>query len=99
MTSSEGTPGSQSVEADFLRLTDGTRLTDPGAFAPGATVEGFDVTLLAIDAAFKYRGWSANGEYFWRSVTNLKANLPVPEVGLQQGFYVEGRILCSSAAA
>ena len=85
-----GTPGHQSVEADFLRLTDGTRLTEPGAMAPGATVTGFDVTLLAIDAAYKYRGWSANGEYFWRSVTNLKANLPVPDVGLQQGFYVEG---------
>ena len=90
VTSSEGTPGSQSVEADFLRLTDGTRLTDTGALAPGATVEAFDVTLLAIDAAFKYRGWSANGEYFWRSVTDLKANLPVPDVGLQQGLYVEG---------
>jgi len=85
-----GTPGRQSVEADFLRLTDGTRLTDPGALAPGATVESFDVTLMAIDAAFKYRGWSANGEYFWRSVTDLKANLPVPDVGLQQGFYAEG---------
>jgi hypothetical protein len=78
------------VEADFLRLTDGTRVTDPGALAPGATVEGFDVTLMAIDAAFKYRGWSANSEYFWRSVTDLKANVPVPDVGLQQGFYVEG---------
>ncbi len=85
-----GTPGRNSVEADFLRLTDGTRVTDPGALAPGATVEGFDVTLMAIDAAFKYRGWSANSEYFWRSVTDLKANLPVPDVGLQQGFYVEG---------
>lgn len=90
VSSIEGTPGRQLEEADFLRLTDGTRLTDPGALAPGATVQSFDVTLLAIDAAFKYRGWSANGEYFWRSVTDLKANLPVPDVGLQQGFYVEG---------
>jgi hypothetical protein len=90
VSSAVGTPGRQSVEADFLRLTDGTRLTDPGALAPGAVVEGFDVTLMAIDAAFKYRGWSANGEYFWRSVTDLKANLPVPDVGLQHGFYAEG---------
>lgn len=90
VSSVEGTPGRQLEEADFLRLTDGTRLTDPGALAPGATVESFGVTLLALDAAFKYRGWSANGEYFWRSVTDLKANLPVPDVGLQQGFYVEG---------
>jgi len=90
VSATAGTPGRQSVEADFLRLTDGTRLTEPGALVPGAAVESFDVTLMAIDAAFKYRGWSANGEYFWRSVTDLKANLPVPEVGLQHGFYIEG---------
>ena len=88
--SAEGTPGRHLEETDFLRLTDGTRLTEPDALAPGATVTSFDVTLLAIDAAFKYRGWSANGEYFWRSVTDLKANLPVPTVGLQQGGYLEG---------
>ena len=90
VTSQEGTPGRQLEEADFLRLTDGTRLTDPNALAPGATVQSFDVSLLAVDVAFKYRGWSANAEYFWRSVTDLKANLPVPSVGLQHGFYVEG---------
>jgi hypothetical protein len=88
--SNEGTPGRQLEEADFLRLTDGTRLTDPNALAPGATVESFDVALIAIDAAFKYRGWSVNGEYFWRTVNDVKANLPVPNVGLQHGFYVEG---------
>jgi hypothetical protein len=88
--SAEGTPGIQSEEADFLRLTDGTRLTEPNALAPGATVTSFDVALAAVDAAFKYRGWSANGEYFWRSIEDVKANLPVPDLGLQQGFYVEG---------
>ena len=86
----EGTPGRQLEEADFLRLTDGTRVTEPGALAPGATVESFDVALLAVDAAYKYRGWSANAEYFWRTITNVQANLPVPDIGLQQGFYVEG---------
>lgn len=90
VSSREGRQGSQLEEADFLRLTDGTRVTDPGALAPGATVESFDVTLLALDLAFKYQGWSANGEYFWRWIENVKADLPVPSVGLQQGFYVEG---------
>lgn len=90
VNSNEGTPGRQLEEADFLRLTDGTRLTETGALAPGATVESFHVSLFAVDAAFKYRGWSANAEYFWRSVTDLSSNLPVPSVGLQYGFYVEG---------
>lgn len=90
VTSTEGKPGRQLEETDFLRLTDGTRLTSPNALAPGATVESFQVSLLAVDAAFKYRGWSANGEYFVRRVDDLKANLPVPTVGWQHGFYVEG---------
>ena len=90
VSSAEGKPGRQLEETDFLRLTDGTRVTETGALAPGATVSSFDVALLAIDAAFKYRGWSANGEYFWRWVTDLEANLPVPDIGLQHGFYVEG---------
>ncbi|MGE3315258.1 MAG: porin [Planctomycetaceae bacterium] len=88
--SNEGTPGRQLEEADFLRLTDGTRLTQTDALAPGATVESFNVALLALDAAFKYRGWSANGEYFFRDISDLAADLPVPDVGVQQGFYVEG---------
>lgn len=90
VTSIEGTPGRQLEEADFLRLTDGTRVTEIGALAPGATVQSFNVTLVALDAAFKYQGWSVNAEYFWRSVTDLKADMPVPDVGLQHGGYVEG---------
>lgn len=90
VASIEGTPGRQLEETDFLRLTDGTRITDPNALAPGATVESFQVYLLAVDAAYKYRGWSANAEYFLRSIDNLSANIPVPSVGLQHGFYTEG---------
>ena len=90
VASIEGTPGRQLEETDFLRLTDGTRITEPNALAPGATVESFQVYLLAVDAAYKYKGWSANAEYFVRSIQNLSSNIPVPAVGLQHGFYTEG---------
>jgi hypothetical protein len=90
VASIEGTPGRELEETDFLRLTDGTRITEKGALAPGVKVTGFDVFLLAFDAAYKYRGWSANGEYFLRSINHLVANQPVPAVGLQHGFYCEG---------
>lgn len=90
VASIEGSPGRQLEETDFLRLTDGTRITEPNALAPGATVEGFQVFLLSADAAYKYRGWSANAEYFVRSIQNLVSNIPVPSVGLQHGFYCEG---------
>jgi hypothetical protein len=90
VSSIEGQPGRQLQETDFLRLTDGTRITAPNALAPGAIVESFHVSLVALDAAFKYRGWSANSEFFLRSIDNVQANIPVPDVGLQYGFYSEG---------
>lgn len=88
----EGTPGRQLEEADFLRLTDGTRITEPNALAPNTKVDGFNVFLVAFDAAYKYRGWSANAECFLRSITNLVSDAPVPSVGLQHGFYCEGGV-------
>lgn len=78
-------------EGDFLRLTDGTILTKTGALAPTVTVSSFDVILYGVDAAVKYRGWSANAEVFFRWIQNIEADgaLPVSEL-FQRGFYVEG---------
>jgi hypothetical protein len=59
--------------------------------APGATVKKFDVFLLSLDAAFKYRGWSMNAEYFLRWVEDIQADSMIPRHDLfQYGFYVEG---------
>lgn len=78
-------------EADFVRLTDGTRLTALGALAPGATVSSFDVFLYGIDAAVKYRGFSANAEVYCRWIENIDADLPLATRSLfQRGWYVEG---------
>jgi hypothetical protein len=78
-------------EADFVRLSDGTRLTIPGALTPGVTVTDFDVYLYGIDAAFKYRGWSANAEVFFRWLQDLQGDGPLTVTKIaQRGFYVEG---------
>jgi len=87
----QGKRGQVLPESDFLRLSDGTRLTQTGALAPGATVEQFHVFLLSLDAAFKHRGWSMNSEYFLRLVEDIDADMPIPRSELfQHGFYVEG---------
>ena len=52
------------VTPDNWKLEDGTRLTDLG-------VDHFDVTLLAVDAAMKYRGWSLHGEGYYRWVDDI----------------------------
>jgi len=77
-------------ESDFVRLSDGTRLTQTGALAPGATVERYDVLLNAADLAVKYRGWSLNAEYFWQWIGRIRADREVPCANLfQHGGYVE----------
>ena len=56
--------GDPLAESNFLRLDDGTRLTDLG-------ITDFDVTLLAVDAAMKLAGFSLHGEGYYRWVTNI----------------------------
>lgn len=76
------------AESNFVRLSDGTRLTQPDALASGVTVERFDVYLYAADAAFKYRGFSANGEYFFRWVEGIRGDDELQKARFfDHGFY------------
>jgi len=78
-------------ETDFLRLSDGTRLTQTGSLAPGTTVSEFDLWFYGVDLAWKYRGWSAISEVFLRRIDEISADGPLPTTDIfQHGFYVEG---------
>ncbi|QDV23194.1 porin [Aureliella helgolandensis] len=78
-------------EADFLRLSDGTRLTQTGALAAGVTVSEYDIVFYGLDAIFKWRGWSFDSEVFMRWIDNIIADAPLPDDSLEQyGFYTEG---------
>jgi hypothetical protein len=83
--------GQPDAEQNFARLSDGTRLVDTGALAPGVTVDEFDLYLFAVDLAAKYYGFSINGEYYFRWIDDLKADGPLPlNDFFDHGFYVEG---------
>lgn len=83
--------GQPSREVDFVRLSDGTRLTQPGALGAGVTVSEFDVCLYGVDVAWKRNGWSVNSEVFLRWLEDLRADGPLHSDSLfQHGFYVEG---------
>ncbi|MEX0939609.1 MAG: porin [Pirellulales bacterium] len=78
-------------ESRFVRLTGGTRLTDTGALAPGVTVDAFDIYLYALDVSMKYRGWSANAEYYARWLQAIEGDGPLPHSNLYaSGYFVEG---------
>ena len=67
----DSTIGDPDDNEDFLRLADGTRPNDTGAFAPGVTVAAFDVLLYTVDVAAKYGGWSMDAEGYYRRLSNL----------------------------
>lgn len=78
-------------EADYVRLSNGTRLTETGALAPGVTVDSFDICLYTFDSAVKWRGWSFDTEFFLRWIERLEGDGPLPRDQLfQYGFFAEG---------
>lgn len=83
--------GNPQSETDFLRLTDGTRLNQTGALAPGVTVSGVDVFFYGVDLGFKFRGFSFNTEVFMRWLEDFESDGVLPDNRLMQhGFYIEG---------
>lgn len=83
-----GEPG---PEQTLTRLSDGTRLVEPGALATGVTVNQFDTSLYAVHLGFKYRGASVAAEYFLRWLTSLEGTGPLPVNSLfDHGFFVQG---------
>jgi hypothetical protein len=53
-------------ENTIVRLSDGTPLATANALGPGSVVDAFDFRLATIDAGWKWRGVSVNGEYYVR---------------------------------
>jgi hypothetical protein len=92
----EGQQGNPNLpENSDIRLTDGTLITQPGALAPGVTLNIYDLALGAIDLAWKYRGISVSGEFYLRELFNLIGNGPIPRSSIfdyggfaQLGYFV-----------
>ncbi len=87
--------GSQSnnnaPENSSIRLSDGTLITQQGAFAPGVTLTQFNISLLALDLAFKYRGISLSTEGYYQNLLGLEGNGPIPRSSTQAyGGFVQG---------
>lgn len=53
-------------ENTVVRLSDGTAIAEKGALGPDTQLEQFRYNLATFDVGWKYRGWSAFGEYSWR---------------------------------
>jgi hypothetical protein len=58
--------------------SDGVNTFATGAFAPGVTVSNATYRMLAADGGLKWRGFAANGQYFFRWLNNFTADGPLP---------------------
>jgi hypothetical protein len=85
-----GAPLGQPNNETQLRLSDGVYVFEADALADGVTVEYLDYDNISFDAGFKYKGFSFQGEYTVRSLSNFAATGPVPHDSIiDQGFFVE----------
>ena len=76
----ESQPNSEQFENTQLRLSDGTVIFTPDIFGPGVTITDARYRMTTVDGGFKYRGFSLEGEYFWRWLDDFKfLNAVTPE--------------------
>jgi hypothetical protein len=64
-------PGTNSIENSQIRLTDGNVIFTPDLFGPGITVEDVQYEMASIDAGVKYKGFSAEAEYYRRWLSDF----------------------------
>jgi len=81
-------------EDTIVRLSDGTPIATPNALGPNATVTQFRLQLASIDAGWKYNGFSAHFEYYFRLIDDINAVQtvagPIPADLRQQSLFDQG---------
>lgn len=58
--------------------SDGVLAFATGAFAPGVTVQKATYKMWAVDGGLKKSGFSVNGQYFFRWLSDFEADGPLP---------------------
>jgi hypothetical protein len=74
----ESQPNRESPENTQVRLSDGSAAFAPNVFGPGVQLEKLDYRMLALNAGMKLRGFSIEGEAYYRKLDDFRSNSPVP---------------------
>lgn len=70
--SKQSQPNNDEFENTQIRLSDGTVIFTPNLFGPGVTVNRLLYEMACMDVGIKYRGWSADAEYYWRRLSEFQ---------------------------
>ena len=65
-------PGTEDIDNTQIRLTDGSIIFTRNLFGPGINVDEVNYQMASIDAGLKYRGFSLEGEYYWRKLSKFR---------------------------
>ena len=77
-------------KASQIKLSDSLNPFEIGALADGITVSKLTYQVLSFDAGVKYKGFSFQGEFSNRRLSDFQANGPVPLTEINdRGFFVE----------
>ncbi len=83
--------------ATQIKLSDGVNPFDAGALADGVTVQKLDYDELAVDAGVKYRGFTLQGEYYYRRLSDFQTDVPLPAAAAvpirDQGFQAQAMFM------
>lgn len=84
-------PNTGATGNTLIKLADSLNVFDPGALAPGVTVQNVDYRLLSFDAGAKYKGFFLQTEIYNRWLYDFQADgvLPVSSVH-DWGYYIQG---------
>ena len=87
----ESQPNNDSFENTQLRLSDGTVIFTPDLFGPGITITDARYRMFDVDGGLKYRGFSLEGEYYWRWLDDFKGpgTQGLPQL-FDRGFQLQG---------
>ena len=73
-----------------IKLSDGDNPFTEGALADSVTVSTLSYREIAADAGAKYRGFSFQSEFYWRTLSDFVANGPLPLNSIyDRGFMAE----------
>lgn len=87
----QGQPSVNDFENAQLRLSDGTLLFSPDPFGTGGSLQDARYQMLALDGGLKYRGWSLDGEYYFRWLDEFglaQGTIPVTDL-YDHGFQLQ----------
>lgn len=95
----ESQPNAEQFENTQLRLSDGTVIFTPDIFGPGVTISDARYQMISLDGAFKYRGYSLEGEYYLRWLDNFRGtNVQNIAQQFDHGFQLQGTAMLKPKA-